>query len=72
MFQHNSYHYCYADYKKTVLEDVMSSCVSKGYVFQMEMIVRASRKGYHIEEVRTIALFFVAAYLACRAWPCFD
>ncbi|KHG01082.1 Dolichol-phosphate mannosyltransferase [Gossypium arboreum] len=38
-------------YKKSVLEDVISSCVSKGYVFQMEMIVRASKKGYHIEEV---------------------
>lgn len=34
-----------------MLEDVISSCVSKGYVFQMEMIVRASRKGYNIEEV---------------------
>lgn len=38
-------------YKKSALEDIISSCVSKGYVFQMEMIVRASRKGYHIEEV---------------------
>ncbi|KAL0380425.1 UNVERIFIED_CONTAM: Dolichol-phosphate mannosyltransferase subunit [Sesamum angustifolium] len=38
-------------YQKSVLEDVISSCVSKGYVFQMEMIVRASRKGYRIEEV---------------------
>ncbi|KAA8547516.1 hypothetical protein F0562_003945 [Nyssa sinensis] len=38
-------------YRKSVLEDVISSCVSKGYVFQMEMIVRASRKGYHIEEI---------------------
>ncbi|KAJ0961322.1 hypothetical protein J5N97_000728 [Dioscorea zingiberensis] len=38
-------------YRKSVLEDVITSCVSKGYVFQMEMIVRASRKGYHIEEV---------------------
>ncbi|KAL2529669.1 Nucleotide-diphospho-sugar transferase superfamily protein [Forsythia ovata] len=38
-------------YQKSVIEDVISSCVSKGYVFQMEMIVRASRKGYHIEEV---------------------
>ncbi|KAL8172168.1 hypothetical protein V2J09_023972 [Rumex salicifolius] len=38
-------------YKKTVLEDLISSCVSKGYVFQMEIIVRATRKGYHIEEV---------------------
>ncbi|XP_044950385.1 dolichol-phosphate mannosyltransferase subunit 1-like isoform X2 [Hordeum vulgare subsp. vulgare] len=38
-------------YKRSVLEDVISSCVSKGYVFQMEMIVRATRKGYHVEEV---------------------
>ncbi|XP_020585592.1 probable dolichol-phosphate mannosyltransferase [Phalaenopsis equestris] len=38
-------------YKKSVLEDVLGSVVSKGYVFQMEIIVRASRKGYHIEEV---------------------
>ncbi|KAL3734387.1 hypothetical protein ACJRO7_023700 [Eucalyptus globulus] len=38
-------------YRKSVLEDLINSCVSKGYVFQMEMIVRASRKGYHIEEV---------------------
>ncbi|BBH03560.1 Nucleotide-diphospho-sugar transferases superfamily protein [Prunus dulcis] len=40
-------------YRKSVLEDIISSCVSKGYVFQMEMIVRASRKGYHIEEIPT-------------------
>jgi dolichol-phosphate mannosyltransferase len=38
-------------YRKTVLEDLIKACVSKGYVFQMEMIVRASRKHYHIEEV---------------------
>ncbi|KAG5613595.1 hypothetical protein H5410_024876 [Solanum commersonii] len=38
-------------YQKSALEDIISSCVSKGYVFQMEMIVRASRKGYRIEEV---------------------
>ncbi|CAM8972254.1 unnamed protein product [Rhodiola kirilowii] len=38
-------------YRKSVLEDLINSCVSKGYVFQMEMIVRASRKGHHIEEV---------------------
>lgn len=38
-------------YRKSVLEDVISTCVSKGYVFQMEIIVRASRKGFHIEEV---------------------
>ncbi|RYR49376.1 hypothetical protein Ahy_A07g035860 [Arachis hypogaea] len=38
-------------YRKFMLEDIISCCLSKGYVFQMEMIVRASRKGYHIEEV---------------------
>ncbi|KAL6894369.1 hypothetical protein ACP4OV_008467 [Aristida adscensionis] len=38
-------------YKRDVLEDLISSCVSKGYVFQMEMIVRATRKRYRIEEV---------------------
>ncbi|XP_042403338.1 dolichol-phosphate mannosyltransferase subunit 1 [Zingiber officinale] len=38
-------------YERSAFEDVISSCVSKGYVFQMEIIVRASRKGYHIEEV---------------------
>ncbi|CAN0924248.1 Dolichol-phosphate mannosyltransferase subunit 1 [Linum grandiflorum] len=38
-------------YKKSALENIISSVVSKGYVFQMEMIVRASRKGYRIEEV---------------------
>ncbi|KAG7024111.1 Dolichol-phosphate mannosyltransferase subunit 1 [Cucurbita argyrosperma subsp. argyrosperma] len=38
-------------YKKSVLDDIISSVVSKGYIFQMEMIVRATRNGYHIEEV---------------------
>ncbi|XP_066259584.1 dolichol-phosphate mannosyltransferase subunit 1 [Euwallacea similis] len=38
-------------YKKDVLETLIKSCVSKGYVFQMEMIVRARQKGYSIGEV---------------------
>jgi len=38
-------------YKKTVLEQLMEQVVSKGYVFQMEMIVRATRAGCKIEEV---------------------
>lgn len=38
-------------YKKEVLEDLVKSCVSKGYVFQMEMVVRARQKGYTIGEV---------------------
>ncbi|KAG6434861.1 hypothetical protein SASPL_106505 [Salvia splendens] len=50
-------------YKKSVLEDVISSCVSKGYVFQMEMIVRASRKGYHIEELVVADLFQCVAFV---------
>ncbi|XP_045461571.1 dolichol-phosphate mannosyltransferase subunit 1 [Harmonia axyridis] len=38
-------------YKKHVLEKLVSSCVSKGYVFQMEMIIRARQFGYTIGEV---------------------
>ncbi|KAI6661126.1 Dolichol-phosphate mannosyltransferase subunit 1 [Oopsacas minuta] len=38
-------------YKKSVLEDLMSVCTSKGYVFQMEMIVQAKVKGYTVGEV---------------------
>lgn len=40
-------------YKKAVLEKLMSICESKGYVFQMEMIVRARQCGFTIAEVRT-------------------
>ncbi|XP_049788921.1 dolichol-phosphate mannosyltransferase subunit 1 [Schistocerca nitens] len=38
-------------YKKNVLEKLVESCVSKGYVFQMEMIIRARQLGYSIGEV---------------------
>ncbi|XP_064393476.1 dolichol-phosphate mannosyltransferase subunit 1-like [Halichondria panicea] len=38
-------------YRKSVLEGLMSRCVSKGYVFQMEMIVRAREMGCTIGEV---------------------
>ncbi|KAJ8370770.1 hypothetical protein SKAU_G00107980 [Synaphobranchus kaupii] len=38
-------------YKKEVLEQLVEKCVSKGYVFQMEMIVRARQLGYSIGEV---------------------
>ena len=38
-------------YRKEVLKDLMSCCVSKGYVFQMEMIVRARERGYTVGEV---------------------
>jgi dolichol-phosphate mannosyltransferase len=38
-------------FKKEVLENLVSACVSKGYVFQMEMIVRARQLGYTIGTV---------------------
>ena len=38
-------------YKREVLEKLVESCVSKGYVFQMEMMVRANSLGYKITEV---------------------
>ncbi|XP_041455296.1 dolichol-phosphate mannosyltransferase subunit 1-like [Lytechinus variegatus] len=38
-------------YKKEVLQRLIDSCVSKGYVFQMEMIVRARQFGYKVGEV---------------------
>ena len=41
----------YRLYKKQVLQDLISACTSKGYVFQMEMIVRAKSSGLKIGEV---------------------
>jgi dolichol-phosphate mannosyltransferase len=38
-------------YKKPVLADIIAATKSKGYVFQMEMMVRARSKGYTIGEV---------------------
>ncbi|BHF60769.1 Lipin-3 [Sparganum proliferum] len=38
-------------YKKEVLEKLVESSVSRGYVFQMEMIARASVMGFSIGEV---------------------
>ncbi|CAK1543517.1 unnamed protein product [Leptosia nina] len=38
-------------YKKDVLQKLVESCVSKGYVFQMEMIIRARQLNYSIGEV---------------------
>lgn len=38
-------------YKKNVLEKLVQSCKSKGYVFQMEMIIRARQFNYSIGEV---------------------
>ncbi|KAF4802077.1 Dolichol-phosphate mannosyltransferase subunit 1 [Turdus rufiventris] len=38
-------------YRKEVLEKLIEKCVSKGYVFQMEMIVRARQLGFTVGEV---------------------
>ncbi|XP_062548139.1 dolichol-phosphate mannosyltransferase subunit 1 [Armigeres subalbatus] len=38
-------------YKKEVLKELISRCKSKGYVFQMEMIVRARQLSYTVGEV---------------------
>ncbi|XP_022092041.1 dolichol-phosphate mannosyltransferase subunit 1-like [Acanthaster planci] len=38
-------------YKKPILQRLIEACVSKGYVFQMEMIVRARQFNYSIGEV---------------------
>lgn len=38
-------------YKKDVLERLISCCISKGYVFQIEMIIRARQLGLSIGEV---------------------
>ncbi|VDO61211.1 unnamed protein product [Heligmosomoides polygyrus] len=38
-------------YRKEVLAELISESVSKGYVFQMEMMFRAAKKGFKIGEV---------------------
>ncbi|KAF5401453.1 Dolichol-phosphate beta-D-mannosyltransferase [Paragonimus heterotremus] len=43
--------YCFSLYKRDVLKELVSRCTSKGYVFQMEMLVLASSLHYTIGEV---------------------
>lgn len=38
-------------YKKKVLVELIKSCRTKGYTFQMEMVVRARERGMSIAEV---------------------
>lgn len=38
-------------YRKSVLEKVIAGVNSKGYAFQMEIIVRARAQGYSVGEV---------------------
>ena len=41
----------YRLYRRAVLEQLLSRTTSKGYAFQMEVVVRAQYSGYRIEEV---------------------
>lgn len=50
-FRHHNGPPCCRLYRREVLEDLISRCISKGYVFQMEMIVRARERGYTVGEV---------------------
>ncbi|RWS29645.1 dolichol-phosphate mannosyltransferase subunit 1-like protein [Leptotrombidium deliense] len=38
-------------YKKDILSKLIEKCTSKGYVFQMEMVVRAKRMGFRVDEI---------------------
>lgn len=46
--------YYFRLYRKDILEKLINACVSKGYVFQMEMVVRATQMGFTIGEVRNL------------------
>jgi len=41
-------------YRREVFDDIIPKIVSKGYAFQMEIILRAAHQGYKIEEVTII------------------
>lgn len=47
----NGWFHVFRLYRKEVLEKLVANCVSKGYVFQMEMIIRARQFNYGIGEV---------------------
>lgn len=55
-------------YKKKVLESLVERCVSKGYVFQMEMIIRARQLNYTIGEVRPQFINSCIFVLGCIYW----
>lgn len=38
-------------YKREVLRTLVQSCLTRGYTFQMEMMVRAAQCGFSVEEV---------------------
>lgn len=47
----DSYLFSTSLYKKDVLYQLINATISKGYVFQMEMIVRARQFNYSVGEV---------------------
>lgn len=47
----------------------MERCVSKGYVFQMEMIVRARQLNYTVGEVRPMIHVFHCLVFHCTVCP---
>ena len=49
-------------YKRNVLEAVIERVVAKGYVFQMEIIVRARTMGYSIAEVPIVFVDRIFGY----------
>lgn len=53
-------------YKKAVLEHLVDRCVSKGYVFQMEMIVRARQLGYTVGEVSLTVVYVYYLLTKCQ------
>ena len=50
-------------YKKEVLGKLVDACVSKGYIFQMEMIIRARQFEFTIGEVCTYATLTIYLFI---------
>ena len=64
---------CCRLYRREVLQELISRCVSKGYVFQMEMIVRAREQGYTVGEVsRSVGSMAHWVSLILRSRPTSD
>ena len=57
----------YRLYRKTVLEQVIANVKSKGYAFQMEIIVRACAQGFSVGEVCSAAGSGISVYLLAVA-----
>ena len=55
--------YLFRLYKKEVLRRLIDATISKGYVFQMEMMVRARQFNFSIGEVRIILFLYLFIHL---------